>query len=83
MAGCGVTHASASIATTSRPSAEDHHQKRLTRDHADRPPVEVLHFPDNYGLMDPELIEILETSAPALLEAYTADPNRGDVAAPG
>lgn len=49
---------------------EEHHRKRLREEHRHLPPIEVLHIPDEYGLMDPELVELLEASVPAVLAPH-------------
>ena len=44
---------------------EEHHRRRLVRDHREvitGKPIHVLDIPDDYELMDPELIELLQAA---------------------
>ncbi|HEY1127841.1 MAG TPA: phosphotyrosine protein phosphatase [Roseateles sp.] len=50
---------------------ETHHKSRLLQDHAARlagKPLHVLDIPDDFRFMDPDLVELLQTAVPALLD---------------
>ena len=50
---------------------ESKHKVRLMQDHAPLlagKPVHVLDIPDDYRFMDPELVELLQTAVPPLLD---------------
>ena len=51
---------------------EDKHRKRLLADFPDIArfkPIYVLDIPDNYRLMDPELVNLIRTAADPLIDA--------------
>ncbi|MBI3350000.1 MAG: phosphotyrosine protein phosphatase [Burkholderiales bacterium] len=50
---------------------EGKHRSRLMQDHAELlagKPLHVLDIPDDYRFMDPELVELLQTAVPPLLD---------------
>ncbi|WP_286178197.1 hypothetical protein [Stieleria mannarensis] len=51
---------------------EDKHRHRLLADFPGETkflPIEVLHIPDDYQFMDPELIELIRSSADPFIDA--------------
>ncbi|MCO8123557.1 protein tyrosine phosphatase [Stieleria sp. TO1_6] len=53
---------------------EDKHRHRLLADYPGETrflPIEVLHIPDDYQFMDPELIELIRSSADPFIDAAT------------
>ncbi|MCC9600994.1 protein tyrosine phosphatase [Stieleria sp. JC731] len=59
---------------------EDKHRHRLLADYPGETgflPIEVLHIPDDYQFMDPELVELIRVASEPIIDSFKSKPSRG------